>query len=75
MPRPPGQSDFVFGQPVEIVEVELPEEARVVQLPRARAISKFASAGATRWMLIITAVMLISLLLLLVIGPHIPAGE
>ena len=75
MPRPPGQSDFVFEQPVEIVDVELPEEARVVQLPRATAISKFASAGATKWMLILTAAMLIALVLLLMIGPHIPAGE
>ena len=75
MARPPGQSDFVFEQPVDIVDVELPEEARVVQLPRATALSKFASAAATKWVLILTAVMLIAVTMLLIIGPHIPAGE
>lgn len=74
MPRPPGQSDFVFEQPVDIVDVELPEEARVVQLPRATAISKLASAAATKWVLILTAVMLIALVLLLTVGAHIPGG-
>jgi len=34
-----------------------------------------ANATATRWMLWLTVVMLVALVLLLMIGPHIPAGE
>lgn len=71
----PAQSDFVVEQPAPVVEVALPAEAQIIALPRATALSKFASAGATRVVLIITAVMLVGLVLLLVVGPHIPAGE
>ena len=34
-----------------------------------------ANATATKWVLWLTVVMLVALALLLVIGPHIPAGE
>ena len=34
-----------------------------------------ANATATRWVLWLTVVMLAALVLLLIIGPHIPAGE
>ncbi len=34
-----------------------------------------ANATATRWVLWLTVVMLVALVLLLMIGPHIPAGE
>lgn len=34
-----------------------------------------ANATATRWVLWLTVVMLTALVLLLVIGPHIPSGE
>jgi hypothetical protein len=34
-----------------------------------------ANATATKWVLWLTVVMLVALVLLLMIGPHIPAGE
>jgi len=34
-----------------------------------------ANATATRWVLWLTVMMLVALVLLLMIGPHIPAGE
>ncbi len=57
--KPPGQSDF---------KVEL-SEARVEDT------SGQASDTATKWMLRLTMFMLVVLVLLTVIGPHIPSGE
>jgi hypothetical protein len=76
MPRPPGQSDFVFRAPVEeLAMIELPASADPVELPRAVLRSHEASARATRVVLTATWIMLGILLLLCMIGPHIPSGE
>jgi hypothetical protein len=75
MARSPAQSDFVVERPAPIAEVVLPDEAQAVSLPRAEVRTNLASAGATRWVLTVTIVMLVALVLLLLIGPHIPAGE
>lgn len=61
-------------------EVELPaapigEATGVVELPRAVLRSPFASERATRLVMTFTFIVLGVLVLLTLIGPHIPAGE
>ncbi len=72
----PAQSDFTVTRepPVEVV-VELPDGAKVVQLPRADLRSNEASASSVKWVYILTAMVLFALLVITVVGPHIPAGE
>jgi hypothetical protein len=79
MPRSQAQSDFVVypaaaptdgTQPVEPVD-----EAAPGALPPAALRSVEASATATRWVMALTWFMLILLVLLCLIGPHIPSGE
>jgi hypothetical protein len=70
------QSDFsVTREPiaVEVPEGMSPEEA--AELPRAFLRSKEATARSTKIVMTFTFVMLAVLLLLCIIGPHIPAGE
>ncbi len=46
-----------------------------VELPEARLESPEASARATRWVMTLTFIVLAALVLLCLIGPHIPSGE
>lgn len=72
----PAQSDFTVTRepPVEVV-VELPEGAQVVQLPKAELRSNEASARSVKWVYWLMAIVLFALLVITVVGPHIPAGE
>ncbi len=72
----PAQSDFTVTRepPVEVV-IELPEGAKVVQLPRAELRTNEASASSVKWVYILTALVLFALVVITVVGPHIPAGE
>ena len=76
MPRSSAQSDFVFtaAPPVD-EEVELPETAKVVGLPKAIWKTRFASKRATVWVYTFVALTLFALLVLTLVGPHIPSGE
>ncbi|HEU0032675.1 MAG TPA: hypothetical protein VFQ53_18715 [Kofleriaceae bacterium] len=77
MPRSSAQSDFVVKprEPEPEPVVELPEGADAVQLPRAVLKSTEASARATRLVMTITFVVLAALVILTLVGPHIPSGE
>ena len=75
MARSPFQSDFVVQKEEPPRPVELPEQAGPVTLPRATLESPEASARATRWVMILTFVVLAALVVLTVVGPHIPTGE
>ena len=72
MARGEGASDFVFESP-EPIDVELPPKAQVVELPKVDP--NAASARSTRWVMWLVLAVLLSLVLLTVIGPHIPSGE
>ena len=63
--------------PPEMVEPVGPigEGTDAVELPRAVIRSPFASERATRLVMAFTFIVLGALLLLTMIGPHIPAGE
>lgn len=64
MPRGPGQSDFspyVSEEARDTAPVEDPE--------------KVASKGATKAVYVVMFILLLALLLLTMVGPHIPAGE
>lgn len=72
MPRSAAQSDFsVSREP----EVELPESAGPVALPRAQVITTQAGEFSTRWVMRFTVLLLLALAVLCAVGPHIPAGE
>jgi len=78
MPRSSAQSDFVVTpRRQELPSVELPNEARPIQLPLPRALlrSDEASAAATRWVMWFVWIVLGLLLVLTLVGPHIPGGE
>lgn len=80
MPRSAAQSDFVVtpAPPVEddeLVGAPIGVGTAPVELPRARLRTRFASARATRVVMTFTFIVLAALMLLTVIGPHIPAGE
>lgn len=62
----------VVDPPAE--DVELPAAADAVGLPRATVRTNQASARATRIVLTLTWIMLTILVLMLLIGPHIPSG-
>ena len=53
----------------------MPKVAEPVMLPKASLWSNLASARATKWVLGFVAFVLLALLLLTLIGPHIPSGE
>ncbi|MFN0249734.1 MAG: hypothetical protein ACKV2T_22825 [Kofleriaceae bacterium] len=71
----PAQSDFTVAREPPASVVELPEEAKVVELPKAELLTNEASARSVKWVYIFTAVVLFALVVLTVVGPHIPAGE
>lgn len=77
MARSAAQSDFVVRSDEEVFDqpVHLPPQADPVSLPKARWITNLASARATKlvyWFVFLT---LAILLVLTVVGPHIPSGE
>jgi hypothetical protein len=81
MPRSAAQSDFVVQSPppepeeAELVAAPIGEGTGPVELPRARRRTRFASERATRVVMTFTFIVLAALMLLTMIGPHIPAGE
>jgi hypothetical protein len=76
MPRSSAQSDFVIQSEHEVFsEPALPPHADAVSLPKATWRSNLASARATTLVYWFVGLTLLSLLLLTVIGPHIPSGE
>ena len=66
---------FVPGETEEPAEIELPRVAQPVTLPKATLRNRFASARATKWVMAFTFAILAILVLMTLIGPHIPAGE
>ena len=74
MARSPFQSDFVIQRDEPPPPVALPEGADAVTLPTATLRSPEASARATRWVLILTFVVLAALVVLCMVGPHLPGG-
>lgn len=75
----PARSSVHASEPLD---GELPQAAQVValpepriDLPEARLHSSEASAFATRWVMRAALVLLLALLVLTMIGPHIPSGE
>jgi hypothetical protein len=75
MARSPFQSDFVVHKDEPPPPVVLPEGAQAVSLPVATLRSSEASARATRFVYIVMFIVLAALVVLCVVGPHIPAGE
>ena len=84
MARSQAQSDFVVyptsptapSAPVEAVADGAEGAPRVgARDPEATVRSSEASAFATRWVMGLTWFVLLALVLLCVIGPHIPSGE
>lgn len=71
----PGQSDFTVTRQPPVEVVELPEGAKIVHLPKAELRTNEATASSVKWVYILTAVVLFALLVITVVGPHIPAGE
>jgi len=76
MARSSGQSDFVIQPDTEVFsEPVLPPEADPVSLPKATWRTHLASARATKlvyWFVFLTLGLL---LVLTIVGPHIPSGE
>ena len=75
MARGAGQSDFVVEREPDPEDIELPKAAEPVTLPKASLWANLASSSATKWVLGFVAAVLLALLLLTLIGPHIPSGE
>jgi hypothetical protein len=80
MPRSAAQSDFVVQASPREEDEALPagpigEGTSPVELPRAVLRTRFASDRATRFVMTLTFVVLAVLVLLTLIGPHVPAGE
>ena len=74
MARSPFQSDFVVHRDEPPPPVTMPESADAVRLPTATLRSPEASARATRWVMIMTFVVLAALVVICAVGPHIPGG-
>ncbi len=78
MPRSAAQSDFaveVTPDPERARQlIELPPAAGPVMLPRAELRNHEASAGATRWILRATIVLLLALFVLCGVALHLPSG-
>lgn len=68
---------MVQARPAEedLPEGPIGEATALVELPRAAIRTPFASAAATRLVMTFTFLVLGVLVLLTLIGPHIPAGE
>ena len=76
MPRSSAQSDFVIQSEHEVFsEPALPPQADSVSLPKASWHTNLASARATTLVYWFVGLTLLTLVLLTVIGPHIPSGE
>ena len=76
MPRSSAQSDFVIQSEHEVFsEPTLPPEANSVSLPKATWNTHLASGRATKLVYLFVGLALLALMLLTVIGPHIPSGE
>jgi hypothetical protein len=77
MPRSSAQSDFVIRAEDEVFDqpVHLPSGANPVALPKAVWVTNLASARATNFVMWFVFVTLALLLVLTVVGPHIPSGE
>jgi hypothetical protein len=75
MPRSPGQSDFVVSAEPEVFDEPLPPTVDPVSLPRAILRSNEATARATRIVMTVTWIVLAALVILTLVGPHIPSGE
>ncbi len=77
MPRSSAQSDFVIQSESEVFAepVRLPPEADPVTLPTATWRTHLASARATSLVYWFVGLTLFLLLVLTVVGPHIPSGE
>ena len=75
MARSPYQSDFVVHRDEPPPPAQLPDGAQAVSLPVATLRSSEASARATRWVYILTFIVLAALVVICAVGPHIPAGE
>ena len=72
MPRSPAQSDFVIASEPRVVD--LPDVARVVELPRMAIRTNEAGERSTRWVMRLTFLALAILAILCAVGPHIPSG-
>lgn len=76
MPRSSAQSDFVIQSESEVFsEPALPPQADPVALPKATWNTHLASERATKLVYWFVGVTLFMLLVLTVVGPHIPSGE
>jgi len=75
MPRSSAQSDFVIRAEPEVFDVELPRQADPVSLPRAIWVTHLASARATKIVMWFVGITLALLVVLTLVGPHIPSGE
>lgn len=76
MPRSSAQSDFVIQSESEVFsEPALPPQADAVALPKATWHTHLASERATKLVYVLVGLTLLMLMLLTVIGPHIPSGE
>jgi hypothetical protein len=77
MPRSSAQSDFVIQSENEVFSepVQLPAEADPVVLPAATWRTNLASARATKLVYWFVGFTLLMLLVLTLVGPHIPSGE
>jgi hypothetical protein len=75
MPRSAAQSDFVVDPEPEVFDEPLPPDVDPVSLPRAVLRSNEATARATKIVMTMTWIVLGALVLLTLIGPHIPSGE
>ncbi len=74
MARSPFQSDFVVHRDEPPPSIALPEGADPVRLPTATLRSPEASARATRIVMTLTFIVLAALVVLCMVGPHIPGG-
>ncbi len=77
MPRSSAQSDFVIQSENEVFSepVQLPPEADPVMLPQATWRTNLASTRATTVVYWFVGLTLFLLLVLTIVGPHIPSGE
>ncbi len=77
MPRSSAQSDFVIQSENEVFSepVQLPPEANPVMLPMATWRTNLASTRATTLVYWLVGLSLLLLVVLTVVGPHIPSGE
>lgn len=78
MPRSSAQSDFVIRADDEVFDQPEPparEAPSGSALPKALWVTNLASERATKLVYLFVAFTLLLLLVLTVVGPHIPSGE